>query len=72
MLGAAQSTGKGKNHVVYLDKNHPSNGLKRVVDDIRKYLKGNVNVKKLFLIPETSSLKPSRVIGLPYSENFLM
>ena len=57
--------------MLFLDKNHPVNGLKRVIEDIRKNIKGNVNIKKLYMIPEMPEGKSSRLSFLPYSENFL-
>lgn len=68
---AQTSTTLGANHVIFLDKNHPANGIKRAVDDIRKNLKGNVNVKKLFLVPDMPTAKPSRISNLPFSENYI-
>ena len=70
LCGEAMTGGKGKNHVIFLDKNHPVNGLKRIVDDIKRYLKGNFNVKKLYMVPDRGD-KPSRIADLPFSENFL-
>jgi len=58
--------------VIFLDKNHPANGLRRVIEDIEKYLKGNVVVKKLYLVPENATDDgASRLHGLPFSENFV-
>ena len=72
LCNQATKQGKGKNHVIFLDKNHPSNGLKRVIDNIRKGLPGdNVNVKKLYLIPEVPEGSWSRFTQLPFPENFL-
>lgn len=67
----AHTSRKNKNHVIFLDKNHPINGIKRAVDDIKKNLKGNIIVKKLYLIPEVPSDKTSRLAELPFSENFI-
>ena len=58
--------------MIFLDKNHPANGLKRIVDECKKNLKGNIIVKKLYLIPEdVDSTKRNRVKNMPFSENFV-
>lgn len=69
---AQTGKGKGQTHVIFLDKNHPANGLKRIVDECKKNLKGNIIVKKLYLIPEdVDSTKRNRVKNMPFSENFV-
>ena len=69
----AQKADKGKNHVIFLDKNHPANGIKRVVEDIRRnFGKSKVNVKKLYLVPENNAATPSRIQGFPFPENFML
>ena len=64
---------KGKNHVIFLDKNHPVNGIRRVNEDIRKNFSKSrgFNVRKLYMIPQESTERPSRVKDLPFPENFL-
>ena len=61
----------GKTHVIYLDKNHPPGGLKRVAEDIRASIRGHVNVKKLYMVPEVPADKQNRIKDYPFSENFL-
>lgn len=46
------------------------NGIKRAVDDIKKNLKGNVTVKKLFLVPDMPAGKTG-LANLPFSENYI-
>lgn len=38
-------------HLIFIDKNHPPNGLDRTILDISEYAKPNTIVKKLFLAP---------------------
>ena len=71
MCANAVNADKGSSHVLFLDKNHPVNGIKRAVDDIRKLITGRVNIKKLYMIPEVPADKASRVNFLPYPENFI-
>jgi hypothetical protein len=71
LCSEAHTSVKGKNHVIFLDKNHPVNGIPRVLDDIRKNLRGNIIVKKLYLVPDVSAGKPTRLAEYPFSENFL-
>ena len=59
--------------MIFLDKNHPANGLKRVVEDCKAFFHGTVNVKKLYMVPELASAdKPYRLSSkFPFSENFM-
>ena len=69
---AQTGKGKGQTHVIFLDKNHPANGRRRVVDECKKNLKGNIIVKKLYLVPEdVDSSKLNRIKNMPFSENFV-
>ena len=52
LCSEAMGSGKAKTHIIFLDKNHPANGLKRVCDDVRKNLAGNVEVRKLYMVPD--------------------
>ena len=49
----ACSTKSGNTHVLFLDKNHPPNGLNRVIKDLKDFVRGSgVSVKKLYLVPD--------------------
>lgn len=56
--------------MIMLDKNHPANGLKRVTDDARKNLRGNVVVKKLYMVPDFSN-DSNLIENYPFTENFV-
>lgn len=64
---------KGKNHVIFLDKNHPANALRRVVEDCKKNFRANFNVKKLYMVPAAPpSNKVNRLTSSwPFSENLM-
>lgn len=40
-----------KNHIVFLDKNHPKDAIGKVISEISQSLPGNVKGKFLYLIP---------------------
>jgi hypothetical protein len=51
MLKDAGSEAQGPTHVIFIDKNHPSNGLRKVVSDVNKHMPSNVVRKLVYLIP---------------------
>eukprot|EP00347_Sterkiella_histriomuscorum_P011394 403372627 len=57
-----------KINIVYLDKNHPINGLPRAVEVVEQNTPKNVILKKVYLIPKISD--PIR--RYPFSYNFLI
>ena len=71
LCSEAMGAGKAKTHIIFCDKNHPVNGLKRVNDDIRKNLAGNVQVSKLYMIPDIPQGRVGSIHGLPFSANFI-
>ena len=63
---------KGRNHIIFVDKNHPANGVKKIIDDLYKNIRvSNVNLKKLYLVPEQLAGKANRITDYPFSENFI-
>ena len=39
-------------HIVFMDKNHPSNAIDKVLDEIIDNLPGNVQGRYLYMIPD--------------------
>ena len=59
----------GEGCVVFLDKNHPADAVRYVVETVDTYIPDNVAHLKIYLAPEHSKLKP--LPGFPYSQAFM-
>jgi len=67
---AASGNGDSKTHVIFMDKNHPSNALDRLVGDIVDNTPNGVNLKKVYLTPAQNPMTTMK--GYPFSASFML
>jgi deoxyadenosine/deoxycytidine kinase len=55
-----KDSGKSKSpvHIIFLDKNHPPNGIQKAVQTIDESISKDVIIKKLYLVPDIKQTMP--------------
>jgi hypothetical protein len=69
MLKTCDREGLGDTHVIFLDKNHPTNALNKTVNMIIDLVPNSVACKKMYLVPEID--ENAKIPGYPVSSSFV-
>lgn len=60
----------GHTHVIFVDKNHPPNGMKNTLNDIFDCIPADTDFKVCYMVPDMTGQELAD--GYPLSEQFML
>jgi hypothetical protein len=70
ILSNADNASHGSTHVIFIDKNHPNNGIDKAIDEVSDNVPEDTDLRVMYMIPSIKN--GARIGGLPISASFML